>query len=103
MSISLGFDPLTIEVRLAPDSDFAAALIASDGWPAGAQIELRFPLSGSIVVWPAEIDGNTASWDVTADAVAALLGAGAQRVRLLYQDGSGGPALLWATGAVNVR
>jgi len=95
--IGLGFEALTLEVRLAPDSDFVGVLIAEDGWPDGTVLELRFP--DTAVVWPATVVGESASWDVPAAQVAAALVGGVQRVRLLCLDDDG-PDLLWAAGWV---
>lgn len=100
MTISLGFEPIPIEVRLARDSDFVAALVAEGGWPAGARIDLVFTLDGSTTTWPATIEGDTAAWQVPAAEVATLLASRARQARLHYQDDSGGATLLWGVGPV---
>lgn len=99
MSINLGFVPLALTVTLAADADFAATLVAQDGWPVDTQIELRFPLPGSTVVWPATVVGTDAAWNVDIPDVAALLVGQPRRVRLYYSDGAGAD-LLWASGSV---
>lgn len=99
MSIHLGFTPEPLTVTVAADSDFVATLVAEDGWPAGTAIELRFPLPGQVIVWPATVDGTDAAWDVDVPEVAALIAARPWGVRLHYSDGAG-TDLLWATGRV---
>ena len=100
MTISLGFKPLPIEVRLARDSDFVSALVADDDWPDGTAIELVFPHDGSTTTWPAVVAGDTARWDVPSSQVAALLAANARKVRLHYRATPAGADLLWGVGSV---
>ena len=100
MTISLGFKPLPLEVRLARDSDFVCSLVAEAGWPEGVEIELVFPHDGSTTTWLATIDGDTASWKIPHAQVAALLAANARKVRLHYRDTAGSGDLLWGVGSV---
>ncbi|MCF7547616.1 hypothetical protein [Pseudonocardia sp. WMMC193] len=103
-TISLGFDPLPLEVRLAPDSDFVTAIVAEGGWPPGAQLELQVRLRGANpVVWAATLDGEAMTWNVPAAQVAAVLAARPTQVRLHYREGADGPTLLWASGPVDSR
>jgi hypothetical protein len=100
VTISLGFKPVPIEVRLARDSDFVTALVADSDWPDGTVIELVFPHDGSTTTWPATVAADTARWDVPRAQVAALLAANARKARLHYRDTPGGPELLWGVGSV---
>jgi hypothetical protein len=108
MSISLGFQPDRLSVKLSRFGDFTGALIYDDGdpntvnaWPAGVVIELRFYSTDTSTTvaasWPATIVGDRASWHIDKVATAALLDAGDDKARLFYDDGAG-TELEWAVG-----
>lgn len=109
MSISLGFSPDRLTVKLSRFGDFTAALIYDDGdpatpnvWPDGVVIELRFyatKTSTSVEAsWPATIVDDSASWHILKAATAAVLDARNTQARLFYAlDGT---ELEWAIGDV---
>lgn len=113
-AVDFGFKPIEISVTLASDGDFVSRLVAEDGWPDGTQIELRFPVNGPPVVWPAEFsdvlddEGNVlvvrgaADWDVPHGQVAAVVAAKPTAVRLHYMNDNGDDDLLWGKGRVAV-
>jgi hypothetical protein len=101
--IALGFEPYEIQVNLARDSDFTATIrAASDPWPPGTSIELRFTVSESSppIVWEATIDGQDATWNVPAATVATVVNARARHARLLYGTDNG-DTWLWGRGRVH--
>ncbi len=99
-----GFVPKPGTMYLNQYSDFVSEIISVSGsWPDGAAIEFRY-LPNNVTTWttwPATITGATASWDVPAVVVAALLASGVTQYRLFYAVG--GAELEWSSGPlVNV-
>ena len=100
--VTLGTTPITITVTLPLDADFVCELVAEQDWPADTGIELRFhtdPNTAAAATWPATVAANSASWDVPAADVQAVLDAGATTVRLHYVEADGSD-LLWGRGRV---
>lgn len=99
--LTFGFIPEPGTMYLNRYSDFVSEIISETGsWPDGAAIEFRY-LPGNVttwITWPATIIGATASWDVPAVDVAALLASGVTEYRLFYAVG--GAELEWSTGQV---
>lgn len=111
MSITLGFQPERLQVKLSRFSDYAAALIYDDGdpltvnaWPTGTVIELRFYPNATDetpgATWAATIVDERADWfkDKT-DVATDVLDDGNIHARLFYGDASGAE-LEWALGTV---
>jgi hypothetical protein len=105
--VTLGLQPLDVNVVLARGAAFVAELEVTSGtWPVGTAISLVFSTSDDSVTpsgltWPATVAGTTAAWDVAAADVTAVIAAGARYARLLYTEGAAAP-LLWGKGEVRV-
>lgn len=111
MSITLGFSPERLTVKLSRFGDFVAALIYDDGdpltvneWPVGVSIELRFYSTAdsevAAVTWPATIVDDRADWHIdNADIDTDILDPSNVTARLFYDDGAG-TELEWAIGVV---
>lgn len=100
-SLTFGFNPEPGTMYLNQYSDFVTEIISETGsWPDGAAIEFRYLPSNvtTWITWPATITGATASWDVPAVDVAALLASGVTQYRLFYAVGS--MELEWSIGQV---
>lgn len=110
MSVTLGFQPERLTVKLSAFGDFSAGLQCEDGngtptdWPDGSTIELRFYADDTSrdvgQVWPATITDDLATWHVVvADVIAQVLDADLDFARLFYASPSS-PTLEWALGSV---
>jgi hypothetical protein len=100
VTVTLGLQPISLDVALPSDGDFVAALVADQPWPAGVTIELRFSVpEQASVVWTATIAGARASWDVPAAQVQVLADRDPTGVRLRYRDPDGS-VLPWGRGRV---
>lgn len=109
MSISLGFSPERLTVKLSRFGDFTAALIYDDGdsntvneWPVDAELEIRFYASATspaaVVTWPADFYADRASWHIArADVASDVLDAHLKYARLVYVTPDVGE-LEWAIG-----
>lgn len=99
--LTFGFIPEPGTMFLSQYSDFVSEIVSETGsWPDNASIEFRY-LPNNITtwtVWPATITGATASWDVDAATVAALLASGVTQYRLFYTVGA--TELEWSKGPV---
>jgi hypothetical protein len=101
-TIAIGAAPTDLTVTLTTDTDFVATLTSSEPWDDGIGIELwLMPAIGDPVVWPATIDGTSATWTVDSADVATALETQPKLVRLHYIDADGN-VLLWAKGRVYV-
>lgn len=103
MTVALGWRPQDFIVQLSGGGDFVASLVATPAWPDGTALELHFSVTqteSSPIVWPAVVSGDTATWDVPASQVTAVLAACASFVRLYYT--SGGSTIVWMTGRTSV-
>lgn len=101
MTVALGWRPQDFTVQLSGGGDFVATLVSQPAWPVGTAMELHFSVTqveSSPIVWPATVTGDTASWDVVATEVDAVLSVNACFVRLYYI--SGGSTIVWMSGRV---
>lgn len=102
MAIKLGFESEDLVVTLMRDSDFIAGLTSTGGdWADGTEIDLQFlpPAGAEPIVWPATVDGPSATWHVTVEDVNDVLDAGVDRVRMRYQEP--GTDIRWMKGWVD--
>lgn len=82
-------------------SDFVTEIISNSGtWPDGCSMQFQFqaPNSLAITTWAATVSGATASWDVAASDVAALLATGVSVYRLFYLINSS--EVEWSKGPI---
>lgn len=103
MTVTLGFQPLEIQVALAWGGEFVQTLTADDPWPDGVAISLQFSATEDDVpvVWAATLTTNTATWDHSVADVLAVINSGKRVARLHYTDESGND-LVWGKGTVLV-
>lgn len=102
MTINLGFVPISLTVTLTAGGGFASGLVADTPWTAGTVILLSFGdrTTPTPIDWPATIVGTSASWDMPAAAVTAVLTAGFRHVQLIYTQPNG-ERLVWGRGTIN--
>ena len=99
--LTFGFTPTPGVLVLSRYSDFVTELISNTGsWPVGTGLEFHFTPANTAatVVWAATVSGATATWDVPATSVAALLDGGTTTYRLFYLQGSN--TLEWSSGPI---
>lgn len=99
--LTFGSAPLPGTMLLNQYGDFVTEIISNTGsWPDGVVIDFRFMPSNlsTWTIWPATINGPTASWDVAAADVATLLASGVSQYRLFYTANS--IPVEWSRGQV---
>lgn len=92
-TLTLGRTPPTLTVWLTDAAPFADAVTADPGWPAAPEL-----VFDDGTVWPATLDGATASWHQAAATVGALVEQRPRRVTLRDP----GSHHVWAHGSVHV-
>lgn len=101
-TLRLGPQVRPLNVQLWTDGSWWSTLTSSDGpWPAGVEIELRFPTQDSgEIVWAADVSNDSASWSISEQDVAEVIAEEPRTVMLWYVDNT--TKIPWASGSVQV-
>lgn len=84
---------------LTAGAAYLCTLAAPEPWPAGTQVELRFP-NTTVDPWRADIDGADAVFRVAPGDVDDVLAARPRTVQLWYLPDDDTP-MLWARGRID--
>ncbi len=96
----LGHQPRDdLVVPLTAGATYLCTLVASEPWPAGTRIELRFPHT-TIAPWVADIDATDARFTIAPTRVDAALNLRPRTVQLWYLPDTDTP-LCWARGRID--
>lgn len=103
-TLTLGAQPVELDVILNADADFAPSIARDDdsNFSVGAVLKLVFTFRGSDPVeWISSINGSTATWNIDKVQVNAVIAAHPSSVKLWLIEGS--TETLWATGIVTAN